>query len=115
MSDKDPAWWQSVIQCVTQYPIAFFVGSSAFLSALWAGMMDGHSLARSAFGGLICVIIVMALVLIVQLSGFFQLWMAFVGIFVGFIGAERIRDAILVAWDSRKKGILRGKNHDGQM
>ncbi|MFX2611933.1 phage holin family protein [Enterobacter mori] len=96
-------------------PHCFFVGSSAFLSALWAGMMDGHSLARSAFGGLICVIIVMALVLIVQLSGMLQLWMAFVGIFVGFIGAERIRDALLVAWDSRKKRMLRDRHHDDQV
>ncbi|MFX2607052.1 phage holin family protein [Enterobacter mori] len=115
MSDKDPVWWQAVISHIAQYPIAWFVGGSAFFSALWAGMMDGHSLARSAFGGLICVIIVMALVLIVQLSGFFQLWMAFVGIFVGFIGAERIRDAILVAWDSRKKRMLEGQHHDDQM
>ncbi|EGT5658494.1 hypothetical protein JD793_004698 [Citrobacter braakii] len=109
MSDKDFAWWQSVVQHVSQHRLGWFTGGSAFFAAIWAGLLDGNSLARSAFGGVICVLIALGIVSVMQTSGMYQAWMPLAGIFVGFIGAERIRDTVLAAWDSRKERVVKGK------
>lgn len=114
MSDKDPGWWQSVFLHLSQNRLGWFTLCSAWLAAFWAGRLEGNSLARSAFGGVICALISLAIMYAMRAGGVRQDWVPFVGIVVGFIGAERIRDAILGAWDSRKKRIMRGKNNDHQ-
>lgn len=114
MSDKDFAWWQSVFQHITQHRLGWFTGFSAFLAAVWAGLCDGNSLARSALGGVICVLISLGIVAAMQIGGVYQSWAPLVGIFVGFIGAERLRDAALAVWDSRKDRIVKGKNDENQ-
>lgn len=114
MSDKDLVWWQTVLQHISLHRLGWFTGGSAFFAAVWAGLSDGNGLARSSFGGVICVLISLGIVAVMQTGGVYQTWTPLAGIFVGFIGAERIRDAVLAAWDSRKERLTQGKNNENQ-
>lgn len=114
MSERDPGWWASLLDSIIVHRLGWFTGASSFIAAVFSGLMDGKSWARSSFGGLICVIIALGLIAALHAGGLYQSWWPLIGIFVGFIGAERIRDAILAAWETRKSRIVEGNNDENQ-
>ena len=109
MNEKDPNLWSAALEFMSQNRLILFTGVSAFIISLWSSLNDGKSWARSIFGGIICVIIAFAVLQVMESSGIQGNWLPVVGIFVGFIGAERFRDGVLNAWENRKQKLLNDK------
>ncbi|WP_114195623.1 phage holin family protein [Edaphovirga cremea] len=109
MNEKDPNLWSAALDFLSQNRLMMFTGVSAFIISLWSSLNDGKSWARSIFGGIICVIIAFAVLEVMKSSGIQGNWLPVVGIFVGFIGAERFRDGVLNAWETRKQNVLKSK------
>lgn len=105
MSTSQPEWllhlWQ-LGQWLLDHPLGFFTGLSAFVVSCWSGLAEGRRGSRLLTGGIVCVLITLAVVGAMRSSGLHAAWMPIIGILVGFIGADRIRDAILSAWESRR-------------
>jgi lambda family phage holin len=102
---SEPDWFSHLLQAGTwlaDHPLGFFTGLSAFIVSCWSGLAEGRRGFPLLVGGLVCVLTTLAVVAAMRSSGLHASWMPIVGIFVGFVGADRIRDAILSAWESRK-------------
>lgn len=114
MNGNNPDLWASIVSSLSQYRLGWFTSISAFVIAVWSGLIDGKGWGRSIFGGIICVFIAIALVAVLKISGMHSSWLPIVGVFVGFIGAERIRDAILGAWETRKSKLVDNNENDSK-
>lgn len=106
MSEKDPNIWSGMAEYWLHHKLPIFTILSAFAIALWSGLRDGERWGASIFGGVVCVIIALALLVALSAAGLHQEWLSAVGIFVGFVGAERIRDATLEMWGTKKRTLI---------
>jgi|SRR5471030_1214075 len=94
------------LQWLMGHPLAFFTGLSAFFISLWSGLQDGLKKSKAFLDACACVLITLAVVAVMKFGGMHSSWMPLIGVLVGFIGALRIREAILGAWETRKNKIL---------
>ncbi|MEZ2604954.1 phage holin family protein [Kluyvera intermedia] len=61
-------------------------------------MKDGKSWCASIFAGVLAIAITLSVLAVMRKRGLHEEWMLLVGLLVGFIGADRIRAAVLGAW-----------------
>jgi hypothetical protein len=59
------------------------------------------------FGGVLAVLITLSVLAVMRKSGLHEEWMPLVGLVVGFVGADRIRAAVLDAWELRKNKLVK--------
>lgn len=115
MFEKDPnllGWFGASIAWLKQHPYGVWGSITAFFTAIWSSLSDKHGWASSLFGGVLAAIITLSILAVMKKTGLHEEWMPVVGLVVGFVGADRIRAAILGAWESRKKS-LNGDNKNG--
>lgn len=118
MIDKNPdslSWLSRTLQNAIAYPYATWGGSTAFLAALWSAAKDGKGWCASLFAAVLAVVITLSVLAVMRKTGLHEEWMPLVGMIVGFVGADRIRTAVLGAWDARKGQVINSKeeNKDG--
>jgi lambda family phage holin len=114
---KDPntlTWLSRAIDWAFTHPYAVWGSLSAFLVSLWASLRDGYGWLHSLFGAVLAIIITLSLLALMRLAGWHEEWMPIVGMIVGFIGADRIRVAVLNAWENRKHNLVNNNDHDNQ-
>ncbi|MDK9356737.1 phage holin family protein [Lelliottia wanjuensis] len=108
MVEKEPGllgWLTALGAWATGHSYASWGGGTAFLAALWSGLKDGRAWCSSLFGAALAVLITLSILTVMRKTGLHEEWMPIVGLAVGFIGADRIRAAVLGAWDSRKNMV----------
>lgn len=103
MSEENVEFWSEVFNFSAVHVIAVFSALSSFFVSLWANRSDGRSIRESILHSIICVFITLAIIAILKMSGTHNSWMPGIGVVIGLIGAERIRSAVLGAWEHRKK------------
>lgn len=113
MFEKDPGlwgWFASALAWVKSYPYLSWGSATAFLAATWSGLTDKHGWCSSLFGALLATIITLSILAVMKKTGLHDEWMPVVGLVVGFVGADRIRSAVLggwATWKERKASQLR--------
>ncbi|WP_336284193.1 phage holin family protein [Citrobacter arsenatis] len=110
MIEKEPStlgWLNSVAAWALGHPYASWGSCSAFLVALWSSLKDGLGWIHSLFGAALAVLITLSVLAMMRKTGLHDEWMPLVGLVVGFVGADRIRAAVLGAWDSRKNNLVK--------
>lgn len=110
MVEKEPGilgWIAALGAWATSHPYASWGGSSAFIAALWSSLKDGRGWVSSLFGASLAVVITISILAVMRKTGLHEEWMPLVGLAVGFVGADRIRAAVLAAWDSRKNNLVK--------
>lgn len=115
MIDKEPGilgWIVAAVSWAIGHPYASWGGGSAFLAALWSTLKDGKGWCASFFASFLAVVITLSILAVMRKTGLHEEWMPLVGMLVGFVGADRIRSAILGAWDTRKNNLLNRNNDD---
>lgn len=118
MPNKPPdpntaSWFYSAVEWAQNHPYYSWGTLSAFFVSLWTSLSDGRGWIHSIFGAVLAVLITLSLLAVMKLAGWHEEWMPLIGMLVGFVGADRIRSAILGAWESHK-GRLSGNNNDKQ-
>ncbi|HDR2353291.1 TPA: phage holin family protein [Enterobacter roggenkampii] len=117
MIEKEPGllgWLTATLAWLANHPYATWGSFTAFLAALWSSLKDGKGWAASIFAGLLAIAITLSVLAVMRKTGLHEEWMPIVGMLVGFIGADRIRAAVLGAWDSRKNNLVNGNDEDKQ-
>lgn len=112
--EKEPgvlAWLASLGSWALGHPYLSWGGGTAFLAALWSSLRDGRGWCSSIFGSVLAALITLSLLAVMRKTGLHEEWMPLVGLLVGCVGADRIRAAVLAAWDSRKQHL---KNFDNR-
>lgn len=115
MNGKEPGtlgWFAALVTWALNHPYASWGSFTAFVAALWSSLKDGRGWCSSLFGGALAVLITLGVLAIMRKTGLHEEWMPLVGLMVGFVGADRIRAAVLDAWNVRKKR-LNGDNKNG--
>lgn len=105
MIEKEPGlygWLTATIAWLTSHPYATWGSVTAFFAALWSALKDGAGWAASIFAAFLAIAITLSILAVMRKTGLHEEWMPIVGMLVGFVGADRIRAAVLGAWDSRK-------------
>lgn len=108
MLDREPGilgWLSALGAWALNHPYASWGSFTAFLAALWSSLKDGRGWCLSLFGASLAVIITLSALAVMRKTGLHEEWMPIVGLIVGFVGADRIRAAVLGAWDSRKNMV----------
>jgi multisubunit Na+/H+ antiporter MnhE subunit len=113
MNEHDPGLWMGLARLLGRFFRWLFVEHSkvafavicGFIVALWSSLKDGKSLKDSAFGGIICVMITLPLMWGISNSGEYINFLLCVPIFVGFIGADQLRDAVRAGWKKARSII----------
>ena len=116
MLEKEPgvlAWLNALAAWAIGHPYAAWGSCTAFLAALWSSLKDGRGWCASLFGGFLAILITLSTLAVMKKTGLHEEWMPLVGLLVGFVGADRIRAAVLGAWDARK-GKLVSKDENKQ-
>lgn len=105
MNAENVEFWYGVFNFSSAHIVALFSGISCFFVSLWASLSDGYPIRQSLLHSIICVFIALAIVAILKMSGTHNSWMPGIGVVIGLIGAVRIRNAVLGAWEHRKNII----------
>lgn len=74
---------------------------SAFMISFWSSMKDRLRARVAVCDGVLCIIITLSLLAVMKLAGLHEEWMPVIGMGVGFIGVERIRQAIINGWEKK--------------
>lgn len=109
MLDREPGilgWLSALAAWSTGHPYVSWGGGTAFATALWSSLKDGRGWASSLFGAALAVLITLSVLAVMRKTGLHEEWMPLVGLVVGFVGADRIRAAVLGAWDTRKNNLV---------
>ncbi|SUW63281.1 phage holin, lambda family [Buttiauxella agrestis] len=115
MLEKEPGllgWLSATGAWLLSHPYASWGSLTAFLAALWSALKDGKGWCASTFAGVLAIAITLSVLAVMRKTGLHEEWMPLVGMLVGFIGADRIRAAVVGAWDSRKIH-LKGDDKNG--
>jgi hypothetical protein len=80
------------------HPLAFFSGLSTFAISCWSGGIEGLPPGRTFVNSIISVFCTLAFLAAFNQEGHHQLFLPLIGMVVGFIGAERMRNAVLNTW-----------------
>lgn len=119
MIDKEPgftSWIGTAFSAaqiwITGHPYASWGGSTAFLAALWSSLKDGKGWCSSLFAAVLAIVITLSVLAVMHKTGLHEEWMPLVGMIVGFVGADRIRSAVLGAWDARKGKLIDNEGHE---
>lgn len=115
MLEKEPGilgWLASLGAWATEHPYISWGGGTAFLAAFWSSLKDGRGWCSSLFGGVLAVLFTLSILAVMQKTGLHEAWMPLVGLLIGCVGADRIRAAIIGAWDTRKNR-LNGEDKHG--
>lgn len=110
MVEKEPGilgWIASLASWAVGHAYATWGSITAFLAALWSSLKDGRGWVSSLFGGVLAVLITLSVLAVMRKSGLHEEWMPLVGLVVGFVGADRIRAAVLDAWELRKNKLVK--------
>lgn len=114
MIDKDPSILQMLSRaggCLVNHPYATWGGLSAFAMSLWASLKDGAGWLHSIGAGILAVLITLGVLAVMKKTGLHEEWMPLVGMLVGFIGADRIRAAVIGAWETHKTKLGAQDDH----
>ncbi|EEO9371570.1 phage holin family protein [Salmonella bongori] len=109
MIDKDHrvmGWLSTLVAWALGHPHASWGGITAFTFGLWSSLKDGNGWLSSLFLSFLAVLITLILLEIMKITGFHEDWMPGVGMIIGVVGADRIRMAILGAWEIRKNKLV---------
>ncbi|SAF46381.1 phage holin family protein [Enterobacter kobei] len=109
MVEKEPGlmgWLTATLSWLASHPYATWGSITAFCAALWSALKDGAGWAASIFAAFLAIGITLSILAVMRKTGLHEEWMPIVGMLVGFIGADRIRAAVLGAWDSRKNDLV---------
>lgn len=115
MIEKEPGifgWIAALGAWASTHPYASWGSATAFMAALWSSVKDGRGWCSSLFGAALAVLITVSVLAVMRKTGLHEEWMPLVGLAVGFVGADRIRAAVLGAWDTHKTK-LRGEDKNG--
>lgn len=94
------------------HPLAFFSGLSTFAISCWSGAIEGLPPGRTFVNSIICVFCTLAFLAAFNEEGHHQLFLPLIGIVVGFVGAERMRNAVLNTWRLRSKRYGSGNKNN---
>jgi lambda family phage holin len=109
MFEKEPgllSMFSAAADWLKDHPYGSWGVITAFLTALWSGFKDKHGWLSSIFGGVLATIITLSILAVMKKTGLHEEWMPIVGLLVGFVGADRIRAAVLGAWETRKGNLV---------
>lgn len=115
MLDKDPGlpgWVTALLAWMSGHPYVSWGGLTAFLVALWSSLRDGRGWLWSIFGAVLSVLITLSVLAVMRNTGLHEEWMPVIGLAIGFIGADRIRAAILRLWYGRRAMSLGQSEHE---
>ncbi|ELD3428712.1 MULTISPECIES: phage holin family protein [Enterobacter] len=115
MVEKEPSlmgWLAAALAWLASHPYATWGSITAFFAALWSALKDGAGWSASIFAAFLAIAITLSILAVMRKTGLHEEWMPIVGMLVGFVGADRIRAAVLGAWDSHKNRF-NGENKNG--
>ncbi|CAU97979.1 hypothetical protein EC55989_2111 [Escherichia coli 55989] len=83
-------------------PTVYAVGAAVSISALMS-LYDGRTLVQTVTGSLACGVLAMAVAGSLRFFGFPEDAVTFIGASIGFMGAEKVRDKVIAAFNRRVK------------